>query len=228
MELLRTSGGRVFCLIARLSPGLGLALAFWVVHVWVFSGSPSGSECSVLCFRHGCDVCATGPPLLLGWRASLYRPGQRKTNRMGERYSLWGRSGFPGPLRATHRRRCVPFLFATGCSVKVGSSISVSFWLGCLGTGVLALGHETVCFVSLWPVALVLSLRVFFVKNLLSSWFLGVGVALALTLARLLLRDFGPLVPRPLLPGLWWRCWSWVARSCSPGHITASVLVPGP
>ena len=42
---------RVFCLIARLSSGLGLALAFWV-----FSGSPSGSECSVLCFRHGCDV----------------------------------------------------------------------------------------------------------------------------------------------------------------------------
>ena len=74
----------------------------------------------------------------------------------------------------------------------------------------LALGHETVCFVSLGPVALVLSLRVFFVQNLLSSWYLGVGVALALTLARLLLRGFGPLVPRPLLPGLWWRCWSWV------------------
>ena len=92
----------------------------------------------------------------------------------------------------------------------------------------LTLGHETVCFVSLGPVALVLSLRVFFVKNLLSSWYLGVGVALALTLARLLLRDFGPLVPRPLLPGLWWRCWSWVARSCSSGHITVSVLVPGP
>ena len=31
-------------------------LKFWVVHVWVFSGSPSGSECSVLCFCHGCDV----------------------------------------------------------------------------------------------------------------------------------------------------------------------------
>ena len=91
----------------------------------------------------------------------------------------------------------------------------------------VALGHETVCFVSLGPVALVLSLRVFFVKNLLSSWYLGVGVALALTLARLLLQDFGPLVPRPFLPGLWWRCWSWVARSCSPGQITASVLVPG-
>ena len=56
VELLRTSGGRVFCLIARLSPGLCFALAFWVFQVWVFSGSPSGSECSVLCFRHGCDV----------------------------------------------------------------------------------------------------------------------------------------------------------------------------
>ena len=74
----------------------------------------------------------------------------------------------------------------------------------------LALSHETVCFVFLGPVALVLSLRVFFVMNLLSSWYLGVGVALALTLARLLLRDFGPLVPRPLLSGLWWRCRPWV------------------
>ena len=65
----------------------------------------------------------------------------------------------------------------------------------------LALGHETVCFVSLGSVALVLSLCVFFVKNLLSSWYLGVGVALALTLARLLLRDFGggagPGLPGP-------------------------------
>ena len=99
---------------------------------------------------------------------------------------------------------------------------------GGLGTGVLALSHETVCFVSLGPVALVLSLRVFFVKNLLSSWYLGVGVALAFTRAGLLLRAFGPLVPRSLLPGLWWRCRPWVARSCPPGHITASVLVPSP
>ena len=49
--------------------------------------------------------------------AGLSRPGQRETNRMGDRYNLWVRSGFPGPLGATHRWRCVPFLFATGCSV---------------------------------------------------------------------------------------------------------------
>ena len=36
--------------------------------------------------------------------------------------------------------------------------------------GVLALGHETVSFVSLGPGALVLSLCEFFEKNLLSSW----------------------------------------------------------
>ena len=162
--------------------------------------------------------------MLLGWRASLSRPGQRETNRMGDRYNLWVRSGFPGPLGATHRRRSyLPQVVARRWDRR-SQSPSGS---GCLGTGVLALGHETVGFVFLGPVALVLSLCVFFVKNLLSSWYLGVGVALALTLARLLLRDFGPLVPRSLIPGLWWLCWSWVARSCSPGQITVSVLVPG-
>ena len=54
------------------------------------------------------------------------------------------------------------------------------------------------------------------------------GVALALALAWLLLRNGGSLGPRFLLPDLWWRCWSGVARSCSPGQFPASVLVPGP
>ena len=38
----------------------------------------------------------------------------------------------------------------------------------------------------------------------------------------------GSLGPRFLLPGLWWRCRSGLARSCSPGRFPASVLVPGP
>ena len=98
-------------------------------------------------------------------------------------------------------------------------------------TGVLALGHETVCFVSLGLGALVLSLRIFFVKNLLSSWWMGVGVgvALALILARLLLRGCCPLVPCNLLPVL---CVGGagpgLTRSCLPGHITASDLETGP
>ena len=57
---------------------------------------------------------------------------------------------------------------------------------------------------------------------------LWVSVALALALAWLLLRDCGSLGTRFLLPGLWWRCRSGLARSCSPRRFPASVLVPGP
>ena len=57
---------------------------------------------------------------------------------------------------------------------------------------------------------------------------LRISVALALALAWLLLRDCGSLGPRFLLPGLWWRCRSGLARSCSPRRFPASVLVPGP
>ena len=96
-------------------------------------------------------------------------------------------------------------------------------------TGMLALGHGTVCFVSLELSALMLSLHLFFVKNLLSSWWTGVDVALALILARLLLQGCCPSVPRSLPtvlcggeagPGL--------TRACSPGHITAYGLETGP
>ena len=38
------------------------------------------------------------PPLLLGLRASLYRPNQRETIAMGDCYILCGRSGVPGLL----------------------------------------------------------------------------------------------------------------------------------
>ena len=86
---------------------------------------------------------------------------------MGECYSLWGRSGLPGPLGATHRRRCVPFILPQVVACRWDRRSQSPSGSGCLGTGVLALGHETVCF---GLGALVLSLRVFFVKNLLSSW----------------------------------------------------------
>ena len=93
----------------------------------------------------------------------------------------------------------------------------------------LAFGHGTVCFVSLEFGALVLSLRLFFVKNLLSSWWTGVDVALALILARLLLRGCCSFVPRILPPVL---CGGGAGPSltlaCSPGHITAYGLETGP
>ena len=79
--------GVFFCLIARLRPGLGLALAFL--------GNPClGFQWLSFRERVQCPLlsswwrCASGPPLLLGWQASLSRPSQRKTNRMGDRYNL--------------------------------------------------------------------------------------------------------------------------------------------
>ena len=90
---------------------------------------------------------------------------------------------------------------AAGCSMKEGSTISVSFWLRMP----LAQG----C----W----------------LSSWWTGVDVALALILARLLLRGCCPFVPCSLPPVL---CGGGagpgLTRACSPGHITAYGLVTGP
>ena len=93
----------------------------------------------------------------------------------------------------------------------------------------LAFGHGTVCFVSLELSAHVLSLLLFFVKNLLSSWWTGVDMALALILARLLLRGCCLFVPRSLPPVL---CGGGagpsLTQACSPGHITAQGLETGP
>ena len=100
------------------------------------------------------------------------------------------------------RQRCEPFMLPQVVAWRRDRRSQSPSGSGCLGTGVQALGHETVCFVSLGLGALVLSLRIFCVKNLLSSWWTGVGVALALILARLL-RGRCPLVPRNLLPVLW-------------------------
>ena len=108
-------------------------------------------------------------------------------------WSAWGDAS--SAVRAIH--------IATGCILKVGSSIPVSFWLRMPGHGGAGSRSRNGLFCVLGPGALVLSLCVFFVKDLLSSWSLGVGLVLALILAGLLLRELGLLVPRSLLPGLW-------------------------
>ena len=147
---------------------------------------------------------------------------------MAERFCLWGRSGFPGPLRATHRLRCVPFLFATGCSVKVGSSISVSFWLRMPGHRGAGSRPRNGMFCVLWADRTRAVAPCLLCEELAVILVLGGGCGASAHPCEVTASGLGPLDPRLLLPGLWWRCWSWVARSCSPGHITASVLGPGP
>ena len=88
--------------------------------------------------------------------------------------------------------------------------------------GMPALGYGTVCLCPLSSVhsccCSVSSLR----RTLLSSWWEGEDVALALILAVLLLRGGCPSVPRRLPPGL---CGGSAGpgftRACSPRHITA-------
>ena len=97
-------------------------------------------------------------------------------------------------------------------------------------TGVLALGHETVCFVSLGLCALVLLLRIFFGRTCCHP-----GGRVWVWRSRSPLRGycFGAVMTVPWFLATFyrlcgWRSGSWVARSCSPGHVTASDLVTGP
>ena len=96
------------------------------VPCYVFSGSLSrcGGGLS-FAFVTGFVAKTPAPPLLLGLRASLYRPNQHETIAMGDCYILCGRSGVPGPLG----RRIVSDTSRSCCRMKEGSTISVSFWL---------------------------------------------------------------------------------------------------
>ena len=180
-------------------------------------------------FATGFVAKTQAPPLLLGLRASLYRPNQRETIVMGDCYTLCGRSGVTWSAWAAHRQQCERFLFAVGCSMKELSKTTVSFWL--------RMPLSRVCWLSvtersvLCPLSSVRScyrsvssLR----RTLLSSWWGGVAVAFALILAGILWGRC-PSVPRSLPPVL---CGGGAdpgfARACSPRHITASDLETGP
>ena len=161
--------------------------------------------------------------MLLGWRASLYRPDQRKTNRNGRmlyQVFLVRLGGASSAVHAVH--------IATGCSVKVGSSITVSFWLRMPGHGGAGSRSRNGLFCVPWarctravaPCLLCEELAVILVDGC------GCGASAHRCEASVSgLLSFGSSHPSTGAvgggagPGL--------TRSCSPGHITASDLVPG-
>ena len=101
---------------------------FGVFHVMSFPGSLSWSGDGMsFAFVTGFVAKTQAPPLLLGLRASLYRPDQRETIAMGDCYILCGWSGVTWSAWAAHRQRCVRFPFATRCNRKELSKTSVSF-----------------------------------------------------------------------------------------------------
>ena len=212
-----------------LRPGLGLDLAFWAFHVWFFSGSPSGSGWGVLCFRHGFVTLCSGPslaPRLAGFTVSA-RPTRDKSQWEnviscgGGQVFLVRLGGASSAVRAVH--------IATGCSVKVGSSISVSFWLRMPGHGGAGSRSRNGLFCVPWarctravaPCLLCEELAVI----LVDGGECGASAHRCEASASGLL-SLGSLHPSTGAggggagPGL--------TRSCSPGHITASDLVPGP
>ena len=107
---LQTSDGRVFFLIARFVLAsastwrFGYSMFGFSVALLPGTGGVSFAFVPVLC------RCAPDPPLLLSWRASLYRPSQRETNRNGRMLYPVGAVRSSWSAWAAHRRRCVPFI----------------------------------------------------------------------------------------------------------------------
>ena len=117
-----------FLSVCTLRPGLGLDLAFWVFHVWFFSGSPSGSRWGVLCFRPSFVTCFG--PSLASRLAGFTVPARPKRDKSQWENVISCEGGQVFLVRLGGASSAVSAVnIATGCSVKVGSSISVSFWL---------------------------------------------------------------------------------------------------
>ena len=100
---------------------------------------------------------------------------------------------------AAHRQRCEPFMLPQVVAWRGDRRSQSPSGSGCLGHGGAGARSQNGLLCVPWARC---TRAVFFVKNLLSSWWTGVGVALALILARLLLRGCCPFVPRNLLPVL--------------------------
>ena len=109
-------------------PWLGVLVYSMLCHIVALIPG-AGVRCPFLLSRASWRRLRTTPPLLLGLRASLYRPYQTRDN---------GNGRLLYPVRAVrcyldrfaaHRQRCEQFLFAAGCSTKELSKTTVSFWL---------------------------------------------------------------------------------------------------
>ena len=134
------------------------------------------------------------PPLLLGLQASLYRPNQTRDNRNGR--LLYPVRAVGCYLAAGLRivSDASGSFFAAGCSTKELSKTTVSFWLRMPLSRVSQLSVPERC--VLCPLSSVRSccrsvssLR----RTLMSSWWKGEDVALALVLAGCY---FGAVAPR--------------------------------
>ena len=134
----------MLCLFLALFPGAGVRCP--LLSSWVLWRRLRPLPCSSVCGLH-----CTGP--------TNARQSQWET------YILCRRSDVSWSAWAAHRQPCERFSFSARCNRKELSKTSPLLAPDAVVTGVLTLGHRTVCFVSLELGALVLPLRLLFVKN---------------------------------------------------------------
>ena len=190
-----------------------------------YRGSHSRGWCEVFFSFISGFVAKTQDPSSLAPRfAGFTVPAQPN-----ERQSQWetviscaGGQVLPGPLCcASSAMRAVPFCRRVSHEGVI-EDLCLLLAPDAVVMGMPALGYGTVCLCPLSSVhsccCSVSSLR----RTLLSSWWEGEYVALAHTLAALLLRGSCPSVPRRLPLGLCGGSASpGFTRACSPRHITA-------
>ena len=101
-----------------------------ILHVlFVSSLSLQGLAWGVLPLRPGFRGEGAGSPLLLGLRASLYRPYQTQVQSHWETVRSSGTVRFYLAITTPHHLRCEWLFFPAGCSMKEFSISSVSFRL---------------------------------------------------------------------------------------------------
>ena len=134
-------------------------------------------------------------------------------------WSAWGDASLA--VRAVH--------IATGCSVKVGSSISVSFWLRMPGHEGAGSRSRNGLFCVSWVRCTCAVAPCLLCEDIAVILVIGGGCGAGAHPCEASASGLWPLgssLPstRPVGDGVG----PGLARSCSPGHITASALVPGP
>ena len=186
-----------------------------------------GAGWVVLCFRHGFVTLCSGPslaPRLAGFTVPA-RPTRDKSQ-WENVISCGGSQVFLARLGgASSAMRAVPI--ATGCSVKVGSSISVSFWLRMPGHGGAGSRSRNGLFCVSWARCTLAVAPYLLGEELAVILVYGCGASAHPCEAS----ASGPLSlgsSHPSTGAVGGGAGPGLTRSCSPGHITASDLVPGP
>ena len=166
LEPLRTFELRCSASGCALHPSLCLGWAAWVIPCCVFSWlSLLERGCGVLCFRHRFCGEDSGPlPCSSVCGLHCTGPTNARQSQWETVISCAGGQVLPGQLRLRIVSGESGSLLPQGVTGRIEDRCLL-LAPDAVVTGVLSLGHGTVCFVSFELCSLVLPLRLFFVKN---------------------------------------------------------------